>query len=73
MKKQKNGLAAFVLSLALAHTTFAGVIHGPNQEPPPPEGPQMCEDITEPAEELDATASLTAYALELLQTLVAIL
>ncbi|HYN86664.1 MAG TPA: hypothetical protein VER32_15550 [Pyrinomonadaceae bacterium] len=71
MKNQKNGLAALMLALALAHTTFAGVIHGPNEDVP--DGPRMVEEVTPSDEGLEVSDSLTTYALETLQTIVALI
>ena len=69
MKKQKNGLAALMLALALAHTTSAGVIHGPNEAPH--DGPNGIVDVTPSCEGLGVADSLTTYALEALQTIAA--
>jgi hypothetical protein len=67
VKKQINRLGALVFCLALAHTTSAGIIHGPNADPPP-DGPQMVLDATPQTEELDAADSFALYTFELLRT-----
>jgi hypothetical protein len=63
----KHSFGALVLALTLAHSVFAGVIHTPGAQPPPPPGePSVPQNIGE-SDTDDVADPLTTFVYELLQ------
>ncbi len=70
MKSLKAPFAVLILALALAQTSLAGIIHTPGATPP--EDPPRCEEDHARAEDYSSKNALTAYAFEIMRTVVSI-